>query len=406
MKKKILAIILASLMLLLVFASCKKDEGETDNNPINGGEETDVIVPDEDPDFLTLDEALAKVEEKVGASAEDKLSVMKIGGVDITYSQYRYYYVNYAKNFANYYGYDWQDFEDLSEQFNNSVNEAVEMEALVVKLAKEKGIGFSAEEFDTNILSEYDNIIQQYGDDYAKTFEDQYSITQYYLIENELLYNLYSKIQMYRYLEGGERYEDLKKQVLDFYNENDYIRAKHILVKFPSVNEGEELTEEQKAETLAKATEVLEKAKSGEDFDSLLEEFNEDPGASSNPDGYYFGKGRMTPAFEEAAYALGDNEISELVETEYGFHIIKRLPIEEGDIAMTDKYYELVSEDFRTFITEQREALEKEGPDEALVQPIYDEANAYIAELKQVHDEALAEEEAEKAAEAEEESAE
>ena len=54
------------------------------------------------------------------------------------------------------------------------------------------------------------------------------------------------------------------------------MRAKHVLIKFPTNDDGSEVTEEQKDETKKKAEEVLEKAKNGEDFDKLIEEYNEE----------------------------------------------------------------------------------------------------------------------------------
>ncbi len=96
--------------------------------------------------------------------------------------------------------------------------------------------------------------------------------------------------------------------------------VKHILIKTKA--EGEEgLTEE---EALAKATDIATRAKSGEDFDSLVAEFNEDPGASEN--GYTFGPGEMVEAFETTSFAMKIGEISDPVKTEYGYHIIKRIP--------------------------------------------------------------------------------
>ena len=58
--------------------------------------------------------------------------------------------------------------------------------------------------------------------------------------------------------------------------------------------------------------------RSGEDFDSLVTRYNED-----NRSIYSFGKGEMEPDFEKAAFNLGTDEISDIVETEYGYHIIK-----------------------------------------------------------------------------------
>jgi parvulin-like peptidyl-prolyl isomerase len=84
------------------------------------------------------------------------------------------------------------------------------------------------------------------------------------------------------------------------------------------------------ADKKAKAQEILQRARSGEDFAKLANEFSDDPG-NKNPKGELQGgfygnnpKGRMVPQFEQAALALEPGQITqELVETDYGFHIIK-----------------------------------------------------------------------------------
>ncbi|GAB2533550.1 peptidylprolyl isomerase [Gracilibacillus alcaliphilus] len=72
------------------------------------------------------------------------------------------------------------------------------------------------------------------------------------------------------------------------------------------------------------ANEVIEKLDDGEDFAELAEEYSTDPGSASNGgDLGEFGPGRMVPEFEDAAYALEIDEISEPVETTHGFHVIQ-----------------------------------------------------------------------------------
>ena len=109
--------------------------------------------------------------------------------------------------------------------------------------------------------------------------------------------------------------DELKK----FYDENFY-RAKHILINI------DEDTDEKAAE--AKAKELLEKAKNGEDFDTLVKENSEDPGSESNPDGYVFTDGQMVEEFENTVKSLKSGEFG-ICKSTYGYHVILRLDLPE-----------------------------------------------------------------------------
>lgn len=103
-------------------------------------------------------------------------------------------------------------------------------------------------------------------------------------------------------------------EVLKPYKNKDKASVQHVLI----------LSQDSKHENPeAVAKEVHEKAKSGVPFSELIYEYNEDPGASVS--GYTFGPGEMVPEFEKASFALEFNEISDIVETEYGYHIIRRI---------------------------------------------------------------------------------
>ncbi len=107
-------------------------------------------------------------------------------------------------------------------------------------------------------------------------------------------------------------------EIKAFY-QSEFVTAKHILL----------ITEEKDKETVKKqAEELLSRIKKGEDFDKLMKEYSEDPGLADFPDGYTFSHGEMVEQFEKAAYALEVGQVSELVETDYGYHIIKRMPLE------------------------------------------------------------------------------
>ncbi len=118
-----------------------------------------------------------------------------------------------------------------------------------------------------------------------------------------------------------------------------YVRVKHVLV-MANDPDADDYAEKRK-----KAEEIAAKAKAGDDFDALIEEFGEDPGMQQNPGGYIFDKngvdiaqsGQMVAEFTAASHALGDNEVSDVVTTSHGFHIIKRLPLNDEYIEQNSK---------------------------------------------------------------------
>lgn len=96
------------------------------------------------------------------------------------------------------------------------------------------------------------------------------------------------------------------------------ISARHILLRAPA-----EATPPQRDSVRALADSIRERAASGEDFAELAREYSQDGSAQAGGDLGYFGRGRMVAPFEEAAFQLQPGEISDVVETPFGYHVIR-----------------------------------------------------------------------------------
>jgi PPIC-type PPIASE domain len=133
---------------------------------------------------------------------------------------------------------------------------------------------------------------------------------------------------------------DVEQYFRDHPTDFDEVRVRHILISTQAKAASEDETDndnkdakdkktpEKKAltkeEARKKSEELLARARKGEDFAKLATENSDDPGSKDKGGEYdFFGHGKMVPEFEKAAFALKPGEISDPVETQFGFHIIK-----------------------------------------------------------------------------------
>jgi len=195
--------------------------------------------------------------------------------------------------------------------------------------ALELGITLTAED-EATVTNYKTQIVDQYGG----RFEYQQHFDRMGLTDSDVTTlakdTIYGNKIWQKYYEEDESFQNVSdEEVLKAYND-EYAMAKHILIlNQPEAvtDEVEEKTpEEMDAEAREKAQGILDRLLVGENFDALMNEFSEDPGLLESPDGYLFTKGQMVPQFEEAAFALQAGEMTnELVQTDYGYHIILRL---------------------------------------------------------------------------------
>jgi hypothetical protein len=105
----------------------------------------------------------------------------------------------------------------------------------------------------------------------------------------------------------------------------DAIAAQHVLVAYKGAKGAPKTVTRTKADAKKRAEEVVSKAKAGTDFSALVAEYSDDPGSKERMGSVgKFTREKMTKPFSDAAFALAVDEVSAVVETDFGFHIIKR----------------------------------------------------------------------------------
>lgn len=158
--------------------------------------------------------------------------------------------------------------------------------------------------------------------------------------------------------------EEIKK----FYDENkdkfkheEAVQASHILV-----GTDPKATADDKKKAREKAEAILKRVKGGENFAEIAKKESTCPSSANGGDLGYFSKGQMVPAFESAAFALKPGEVSQVVETQFGYHIIK---VTDKKQAGTDSFDDvkqkisgyLKAQEIQKGISEYVEKLRKEG---------------------------------------------
>lgn len=160
--------------------------------------------------------------------------------------------------------------------------------------------------------------------------------------------------------EQAPRVREFYDQHPERYKQPERVRARHLLLRVPP-----DASEEQLAGVRARADAALARIQAGEDFAAVAGELSEDPGSKAQGgDLGFFARGQMVPAFEEVAFALEPGKTSEVVKTDFGFHVIRveeRKAAEERsfDDAAREIAEELVREERgRALVEQQATALE------------------------------------------------
>lgn len=346
--KRTIALLLSLLLSLGLLSAC--GGAQTAENPVSAespaANETPAPAPA--PDVTTaVDPArarFARAFEKLDPSDE----VLRINGSAVRWREYYYWLHSIVQTIEAYYGQivDFNAPFDLDAEGRSyaehirfyAANSVAQYRALET-LCEQWGAALSDESRQT-LESQWERDVNDYagGDEagFLEMLEGDFIDRELYEYLNYCAY-LYVDAFAARYGENGEKCSD--ELALAYAAENDYVRVKHLL--FSTLDDARQpLPEEEIAEKRAAAEEALRQLQAAEDkeaaIDSLMER-SEDPGSLLYTDGYTFGRGKMVPEFEETAYALAEGELSGIVETSYGYHILLRLPIDPDAVMDVDQ---------------------------------------------------------------------
>lgn len=241
-----------------------------------------------------------------------KDEVFKIGSMTCTLPEIMVYLTNTQNQYEAVYGEEIWDVSVEGVSLEENVKEMV-----LAKIAQIKTMYLLADSKGVTLTESEQAMVEQAADEYFGSLSD--AETEQMNVDRDVICRMYTEYaladKVYRYI-----IQDINPEISD--DEARTITVQHILLRtYTTDGTGSRVayTDEVKKAVYEKACEIRQMAVSEEmDFLDLASRYSEDPNIT-----YSFGKGEMDPAFEEAAFALETDEISQVVESESGYHIIK-----------------------------------------------------------------------------------
>ena len=256
-----------------------------------------------------------------------------------------------------------------AEQANKEViNDMINRE-LIFQESVKKGI-----KVDAQTVNEEISVIQgKFGD------QSQYDgwLASIKMTEGKLKEEISQRLAIRRLIESeiAPKVKNTESETKDFYTNNpklfqrpEEVHAQHILIKVDK-----DADSAQKASALKKIQELKKKIDASEEFNALAKAHSQCPSAENNGDLGFFSRGRMVPAFEKAAFELKAGQVSGIVETPFGYHLIKVLERRESEIVKFEEVKTRISEELRnrrihSEILQYLEGLRKNAKIETFVQ--------------------------------------
>ena len=279
----------------------------------------------------------------VNAYSSNK-KVMTVNGSPVYWNEYAYFLCAILANMERY-GMQVSDWSAVYDESSQSTYADLMTESIVNNIAWNHLIEVKAAENDVTFDAAGEQFVQDTVDQTIRNVVGDGG-TEAQL--NEKLQSYYMDLDLFKYftkvqylynalaekLFGADGASITDEDVQEFAEANSYTTAKHILLKTID-DSGKAIADDEKAAKKQKADKIAAQLKAVTDpqqraelFDELMAEYNEDTGENSYPHGYCFTSGSMVTEFEDACKELEPYEVSGVVESKYGYHIILRLPLD------------------------------------------------------------------------------
>lgn len=337
---RIIALLICSLMIMTLFSGC----GKSAKSPFVSGDA---------PGNVSGSETQAQTLNLAGAyaSIDPKTVMLTINGKDVAWEEL-FYYISSVIDAIQSQGVqitDWSAVYQDEITYKDFVLENAEKLAL-----QNAAIEYGAQQLKVTLTDKNKADAQAYWDTQVSSAGSEEAFLSK-LKSSYLTKDLFTHLVNLNYLNNdcftklyGDKGSKLSdKDVAESIAEDGYVMAKHILmqtIKKDEAGQDTPMSDTEKATVYKKMQDILSKLKAykGKDlnayFDSLMKQYSEDPGVQQFPDGYLFQNGDMYSEFYNAATALDIGQFSDdLVETQAGYHIIFRIPI-NYNVAPTSIY--------------------------------------------------------------------